>query len=217
MIDGYFRVIESFLTIYGVGAIFLLGIFEEVAFFIPMSLLFVAAGFFIIDHHAKFFPALLIAIFKVGLPGTLGVVFGGLVMYWLVYWGGKPLIRKYGPYVNLNWDDIEMLHRRFKTGHIDEAVLVFLRAVPIFPIGIVSIFCGLVRIGWQEFISTTFVGTLIRLSSLSLLGWYLGREYIKYALKIAAVERYIALIFLVVILVVLVYLYERQRKRRSKD
>ena len=45
MIDQYFGLIEGFLAAYGLAAVFLLGILEEIIFFLPSSLVFVAVGF----------------------------------------------------------------------------------------------------------------------------------------------------------------------------
>jgi len=202
----------EFLATYGIAAVFLLGILEEIIFFIPISILFTAAGFFIIDPHLKFFQALFEAIWKIAIPGSLGVIVGGLFIYWLVFWGGKKIINVFGRYIGLNWSHIEHLNKKFRAGYIDEVVLVFLRVIPIFPIGVVSIFCGFVRISWKEFIWTTFFGTLFRFIGLAMLGWYLGREYFKYAIQFAAFERYAIIGLLFIILLVLIYLNGKQKR-----
>ena len=212
MLDNSIHIIESFLAVYGIAAVFLIGILEEIIFFIPMSILFVAAGFFIIDPELKLFQALFTAIWKISIPGALGVVLGGLLIYWFIYWSGKKITRKFGRYIGLDWSHVENLSQKFQAGHIDEAVLIFLRIVPIFPIGIVSIFCGFVRIKWKEFLWTTFFGTLFRFIGLAMLGWYLGREYLKYAFQIAAFERYLVIGLLFIGLFVLIYLYGKQKR-----
>ena len=215
MLDNSIHIIESFLTVYGMVAVFLLGILEEIIFFIPMSILFVAAGFFIIDPELKFFQALFAAIWKISIPGALGVVLGGLLIYWFIYWSGKKITRKFGRYIGLDWSHVENLSQKFQAGHIDEAVLIFLRIVPIFPIGIVSIFCGFVRIKWKEFLWTTFFGTLFRFTGLAIFGWYLGREYLKYAFQIAAFERYFVLGLLILVVGISFYFYARSLQLRS--
>jgi membrane protein DedA with SNARE-associated domain len=212
MIDSYLRIIESFLTVYGIAAVFLSGIIEEVVFFIPLSLIFVATGFFIVGPELKIAPALLTAFWKVSLPGAIGIVFGGLVIYGLVYYGGKPLVRKFGKKVGLGWEGVEDLSNKFKKGRIDEAVLVFLRIIPLFPVGLVTIFCGFIRLGWWEFIWTTFVGSLIRLFGLSMLGWYLGKEYSKYVLQIAAFEKYLVFLVLLIVIGILIFAYKKHRQ-----
>lgn len=212
MLDPYLTIIESFLAAYGMAAIFLAGIVEEIIFFVPLSLTFIAAGFFVIEPQLKIVPALLTAFWKVSLPGAAGIVLGGLVIYGLVYWGGKPLVRKFGKKIGLDWEGVEELNRRFKKGHIDEAVLIFLRIAPLFPIGLVTIFCGFIRLNWREFVWTTFVGSLVRLLGLSLLGWYLGREYAKYTAQIIVVEKYLVFFVLLIALVVLIYAYKKHRR-----
>ena len=216
MIDNYFHVIEGFLAVYGLWAVFYLGVIEEVLFFIPTSILFVVAGFFVIDPRLNFFSALFYSLFVVALPAAIGVLVSGLIIYAIVYWGGKKTIKRYGHQVGVAWNDIEKLNVKFGKGHLDEAALLFLRIVPIFPIGIVSIFCGLIRYNRWDFIWITFFGSLLRLWGLSLLGWYLGREYLKYAVKIAAFERYLALGFLIIVLIVLLYHHKYVRQQQSQ-
>src|SRR3989344_7400426 len=191
MIDTSLVAIESFLYAYGLPALFLLGFFEEVFFFIPSSLLFVALGFLMIDPHAAFASAAYTAFFDISLITSLGVTAGALVIYGIVYWGGKPVIERYGKYARMSWADILRFDRWFQKGYKDEAILVFFRAIPIFPITIVSIFCGLIRIRLWEFIWTTFIGTIPRVMVLALMGWYAGKEYARYAEQIALFEHYI--------------------------
>ncbi len=50
--------------------------------FIPIYLAYSA---FIIDPELKFFQALFVAIWKISIPGALGVVLGGLLIYWFIY------------------------------------------------------------------------------------------------------------------------------------
>ena len=216
MLDGYFGVVESFLAAYGIAAVFALGIVEEFLFFIPMSLLFVGAGFFLVNPQLNFWPALWVSFLEVGLLGGIGVLIGGLIVYSVAYWSGKKIVKKFGGYVGLNWQMIEDLNVKLRKGHLDEAVLFFLRAIPVLPIGVISIFCGLVRYDRWQFIWTTFVGSVIRLWGLAFLGWYLGREYVKYALQIAAYERYFFPVFLIIITISIIYQH-RKYVRTQQD
>ena len=143
----------------------------------------------------------------------LGVLVGGLIVYGIVYWGGKKLVKRYGGYFGLQWEQIQWLKEKFKSGRIDEAALTAVRLVPFLPIGLVSLFCGFVRLSLWEFIWTTAVGTMIRILGLSLLGWYLGREYLKYATRFAYLENYIAFGLFVVVLAALIFIYVRRQNR----
>ncbi len=209
MIDNYLELMRYFIAAYGLAAVFLLGVIEEIIVFIPSSLVFIAIGFLLIDPYTSGFYAVVTSIFKIGLPGALGVTLGSLLLYFLVYWGGKPLVEKWGKYINLNWQKIEKLNKRFTSGYIDELALLFLRIVPILPVSTVTIFCGLIRLNLREFLATTFFGTFIRITSLSLLGWYLGKEYEKYAWQIAAFEKYFVMALIAVLVIWLIYFYTR--------
>lgn len=212
MIDQYLELARTFIVAYGLAAVFLLGFIEEIVIFIPSSVVFVAIGFLLIDAKLGFFSAIVTAMSKIGTPGALGVTVGSLLIYWLVYWGGKPLIFKLGGYINLKWHQIENLNKKFTAGHFDEISLLFLRTVPILPVSAVTIFCGLIRLKWREFVITTFLGTFLRVTTLSMLGWYLGKEYEKYAWQIASIEKYIIITLIAVVAVSLIYLHGKQKK-----
>lgn len=212
MIDNSFAAIESFLQAYGILAIFLLGFFEEIFFFIPSTVFFIAIGFFTIDPYLTFWPAFAVAFGELGLLVSLGIVVGGWIIYGLVYWGGKPFVVRFGKYIRVRWDDVERLNEWFKNRHIDEVALLTLRVVPLFPIGIVSIFCGLIRIRLWEFTWTAFVGSIPRVTALALTGWYLGKEYLKYTEQIAAAEHYILFGLIIIFGLFVLHLY---RPRRS--
>ncbi len=212
MIDNSFALIESFLHAHGISAIFFLGFFEELFFFVPSTVFFIAIGFFAIDPYASFGEAFAIALGKLGLLISFGILVGGWIVYGLVYGGGKPLVLKLGKYVRLRWDALDQLHRWFEHRPANALALLFLRIIPVFPIGIVSIFCGLIRISLWKFTWTTFWGSIPRVTTLALLGWYLGKEYSKYAEQIAAVEYYILFALVSAGVLFLIYFY-RFRKR----
>ena len=204
--------IQSFLVSYGTWAFFLLGFMEEVFFFIPSGLLFLAIGFFAIDAAVPFSSALALAFGPIAFAGSFGVLAGASIMYALAYSGGKPLILKFGKYCGVQWEEIEKMQRFFGRGYADEFVLVFLRAIPVFPISVVSILCGTIRIRPLVFVVTTFIGTVFRVGSLSLFGWYAGREFSFYAEKIALFEQVVVVIGVVA---VLIFLFIRLTARRS--
>jgi uncharacterized membrane protein YdjX (TVP38/TMEM64 family) len=87
------------------------------------------------------------------------------------------------------WENIEKTKRFLGRGYADEIILIGLRAAPIFPISVVSVLCGAVRMRPITFIITTFIGTVIRIGTLALFGWYAGHEYALYAARIAMFEQ----------------------------
>ena len=211
MIHQSIAVIESFLATYGVGAFFLLGFFEEIIFIIPSAFLFLAMGFLGISASLSPQIAFAFAFGPVAFAGAFGVLFGASFMYALSYWGGKPLIERFGKYFGVRWNEIEKMNRFFEMGYTDELVFLVLRAIPIFPISVVSIVSGVMRIHPLVFAITTFVGTFFRIGSLSFFGWYVGREFSFYAEKIALFEQ----IIMIAAVVICIVFFVARRKRRK--
>ncbi len=207
--------LRDILVAYGLFAPFFLGVAEEVLFFIPSALLFLAMGLVLISSNASFGAALAAAFGQIALPAAFGVTIGAGLMYAVAYFGGKPAIARFGRYVGIRWDDVARVGRFFGAGYTDEAVLVALRAIPIFPISIVSAFCGLVRVPTGPFFGTTFIGSFIRVGALSLFGWYVGREYAAYAEQIARFEGYFAVAFLICVAGFLLAHFKKKRHRQE--
>lgn len=208
--DGFsLDALRALFASYGAFAPFFLGIAEEVIFFIPSALLFLAMGFVLVPADAPFSEALAAAFGQIVFPAAFGVALGAGLIYALAYFGGKPAILSFGRYAGVGWQDAERMRRFFGRGYADEAVLTALRAIPAFPISVVSAFCGLIRIRPLLFFSTTFVGSAIRIGILSLAGWYAGREYAALAGNIAAFEG----IGAAALAAALVVLYFRSRRR----
>lgn len=196
---------------YGVFAPFVLGIFEEIFFFIPSPLMFLAMGVILIPSGIGWGAALGLSFGQIALSAACGVVLGAGAMYALAYFGGKPAIVSFGRYVGVTWSDTERVGRFFGRGYADEAVLVALRAVPIFPISVISIFCGLIRIRPVAFLITTLIGSFIRIGTLLFAGWWAGREYALLAGHIVSFEKVGAFMIVALLLV----LYFRFRPRAS--
>lgn len=212
MIHQGISVIQHFLATYGVLTVFLVGLGEEILFFIPSTGFFMALGFFLLDPHARFWPTLLSAFGEIGFLSSLGILIGGFVMYGLAYWGGKPLVVNFGTYVRLRWGVIERFYAMLERRGASVPVLLFIRIIPAFPIGIMSIVCGLMRVRLWEFSWTTFVGSIVRATFLAMVGWYVGKEYAVYAEQVAGFERYFAA---VIVFVVFLFFLMRLKKKRN--
>ncbi len=211
MIHSGIGAIQSFLAAYGVATAFFVGFGEEILFFIPSTGFFIALGFFMVDPHARFWPAFASAFGTVGFLSSLGILLGGWLMYGAVYFGGKPLVVKFGAYVRLKWQDIERFYGLLEKRGASVPVLLFIRVIPAFPIGIMSIVCGLMRARLWEFTWTTFLGSIVRVTFLAMVGWYAGREYAAYAEQIAGYERYFAIAIALGLSVILLVRLKKKR------
>ncbi|MDO8584963.1 MAG: VTT domain-containing protein [bacterium] len=182
--------LRELIAAQGALGVFLIGILEEVVFIIPSSLVFLGAGFLLIAPEASFANAVFAALINIGIPAALGVTLGSFFIYGIVYAGGKPTIARFGKYVGLTWEEIEAAEKKFTAGRMDETLLFILRALPIFPISIISAVCGLIRLPWKEFFVVTLLGAFVRASGSALVGWGVGKEYAYYASQFEVVEKY---------------------------
>ncbi len=202
---------QSSVVAHGSIAIFLIGIAEDILFFIPSSLVFMGAGFVLVSRHVPWWEAIGIAMGKVGLPATLGVTFGAIFVYGAVYKLGKPVVVRYGKYLGVAWRDIERFQDKWMKGYSDEVILFIARALPIFPLSVASIASGLVRMPWREFMSITLVGVFFRATLSAFIGWKVGKAYEAFAAQFKVAEE----IVLGLLLVALIVFWYRHRKQRA--
>ncbi len=208
------KILEAFILSHGPLAVFFIGILEELIFILPSAIVFLAAGFFLIPENIGFSAALAQAFLKIGLPAGAGVAIGSLFIYGLVYWGGKPIFQKYGRYIGLTWDEIERAAARFTSGYYDDLLLFLLRALPIFPISVVSAASGLVRIPWKKFMFYTFLGAFVRAGGAALIGWRVGKEYKLYAAQFELVEKY-GLVILIILGAAIYWWLKKRMKHKT--
>lgn len=206
-----FRLIEQFLVNYGLLAVFLVGLFEEIFFPIPSSLTFLAAGFFLVKP-TLFWGTALFVIAKIAFWGTLGITIGSFFIYGIFYWGGKTTVDKYGKYLAISWKDFDNLEKKFAKGRGDELIFFLLRASPIWSMTLISAFAGVIRWPWKKFSLYTFLGTLIRLLILVFLGWNFGEAYRQLGQRFEGVQFYGTIILVVLSLGLFYYFLKKQKK-----
>ncbi len=203
---------HAFIVKHGVIAIFGVGVLEDFLFFVPSSLVFMGAGFALISKDLNFIQALWLTTIKIGLTASLGVTFGSIFIYGFVYKLGKPVVEKFGKYLGVSWEEIEQVKNKFAKSYSDEVALFIMRALPVFPLSIASILSGLVRLGWKEFVSITFIGVFIRTTVCAMLGWRVGKTYVYYAEQFEIIERYGLVAILLLIAGFLMWHLKKHRK-----
>ncbi len=180
--------LEVIIRGYGALGVFIAAFLEEVVAPIPSSLVAMFAGFFLIPVEYSFLQAIITAFFHVAIPMALGITVGSALFYAAAYFGGKPLIIRYGKWFGLSWTLIEKTEKKFTKGSMDEIVLLVLRSVPFVPSVALSAFCGLVRYPLKTFLILTFAGSLIRASIMALIGWQVRDAYVVYANFTSTIE-----------------------------
>ena len=200
-------IMES-IRAYGPWSVFAGVIIESVIVPIPSPLIIMGAGFILISSELSFLEALVPIALQIVLPGAIASTLGAYIGYAIGYYGGKPLVDQWERFLGFRWRDVEALERRFQSGQVKNTIF-FLRALPIFPLSVISAAAGLLRLPLNQFSAWTFYGTIPRCLLLAYLGWGLGETYQGFAKGIDRAEGIVSGILLVVILGAIVWLRAR--------
>jgi len=194
---------------YGVWSVFFVVILEELLIPIPSPLVIMGAGFLIIPAGVTLQQAAWNAFWLVALPASIASTIGSFFTYGIGYYGGKPLVTKLRRFTGVSWKDIKKAEKRLEKGKKVWLTIAVLRAIPLFPIAIVSLAAGVLRLSWKKYAVATFIGSIPRTFILALVGWWIGGEFVVLANKLSIIEN----ILWVAVAVFIVYLFYRSRHR----
>ena len=130
---------------------------EEVVAPIPSPIVMTAAGSL---AHAQGHPFTFL--FILSLIGAAGKTLGALIVYAVSYFIGIVFIDKFGRFFGVTHADIDRLRDKLDGGVKDLLLVTFFRALPIMSSAVVSIGCGVLRIGFFTYLVATIVGTIVR-------------------------------------------------------
>ena len=200
---------------YGAWSVFAGVIIESVIVPIPSPLVIMGAGFILISPDLSFTAALMPIVLLIVAPGAIGSTLGAYIGYGIGFWGGKPLVERWRGFLGLEWREVDSFQRRLRDGHV-KTTLFFLRAVPIFPLSLISAAAGFVRFPALTFTLWTFYGSIPRCLLLAYLGWGLGETYHGLALGIDRLESLVTMGLILISLVGIVWLRGRVRRKILK-
>jgi membrane protein DedA with SNARE-associated domain len=196
---------------HGQLAVFIGVMIEQIIVPIPSPLIIMGAGAILILPGLSIPNAFLQILWVIVLPGSIASTLGSYIGYIISFYGGKALVVRLQRFLDVDWDQIERLERRFQGKK--EALSIFLsRAIPVFPISLVSIFAGLLRIPIKPFTIYTFLGSIFRCFFLGFFGWWIGATYEKAATRLDSVETIVSVLLLVGMGVAFGYLYQKFRR-----
>ncbi|MEW5805565.1 MAG: VTT domain-containing protein [Patescibacteria group bacterium] len=211
------QAIETFIQNYGSWGFFLGILLEEIIVPLPSSLIMMAGGFFLItaktwqEAISQIFPGLV-------LVGALGVSFGSLFFYFLSYYGGELAVKKFGSKLGFSFGEAEKIQKHFQKNYLDEAILLVLRALPIFPGVAINVVAGLIKMPLLNFIVFGFLGSCLRVFLMAFLGWQLKGAYATLAWQLERVNAVVFLIFIVISAILfLSYLKKKNEKNHQKS
>jgi membrane protein DedA with SNARE-associated domain len=203
--------IMELMRTHGQLSVFIGVMIEQIIVPIPSPMIIMGAGAILISPGLSIPNAFIQILWIIVLPGTVASTLGSYIGYLISFYGGKALVVRFQRFLGVDWKEIENLERRFRGKK--EALMIFLsRAIPVFPISLVSIFAGLLRIPIRPFTLYTFLGSIFRCFFLAFFGWWIGATYEKVATRLDSVETLISILMLIGMGAAFGYLYYKFRR-----
>ena len=148
--------------------IFLAMSLESACIPLPSEITLPLAGYMVYLHKGT--------LLSMTLVSTLGCLFGSLVAYTVGYYGGRPLILKYGKYIFLSEKDLNRADNFFeKKG---QATIFFSRMLPVIRT-FISLPAGIARMNLFKFTILSVLGSLPWCFLFVFLGTKFGENYNK--------------------------------------
>jgi membrane protein DedA with SNARE-associated domain len=146
----------------------------------------------------------------VGAVGTAGEVCGGLVLYFIGYYGGLPFVQRYGKYIRFREHELERVHA-FYEKH-GRPMVFWCRFIP-FVRGVAALPPGISRMPKRYFLTYTALGSAIFCFGLAYLGDEAGHN-------VDAITTYVhdfamAIIIGVVVVIAAAVVFWRMRANRA--
>jgi len=164
------------------------GFIEQIIVPIPSPIITMAGGALIIERNLPIFEAIWQIFNKVSLPYTIGATIGTSLVYFIAFYGGKPLIDRFGKYIGISWKLIEKIKADFQKTIADELFILISCSIPIVPVSLITGFCGGFKIPPKKFYPMVFLALLIRATFLGFIGFEMGEAFVGLAHGLDKIE-----------------------------
>lgn len=186
-LDGPVRqlVTELYETVGYLGVALWVAI-ESVIIPIPSELILPFAGFLVGEGVAlEPITGQPWSLWLVVLAGTLGATTGGLIAYAIGYWGGRPVILRWGRWLGITAADIDRTEAFF--ARYGAAASLIGRMIPVVR-SLVSFGAGVGRMPLVPFMVFTVLGSIPWNLALVLAGYMLGERWAQFEVLMAQYE-----------------------------
>lgn len=174
---------------------------------IPSPLVLMTAGFVLgeIYPFMGLGSALTKILFLITIPASIASLIGSYFVYGIAYFGGEPVVKRFKGLLGIEWKDILKLKKRFSSKQ--NIILVFLRALPIIPLSLVSAAAGFLKIEWKGYGFFSFIGMVPRCFLLAFVGWQFNSVYVQIAQRVEGAEN--LLTYLIILLIIIYIMLKR--------
>lgn len=150
----------------GYGGILLLMAIESACIPLPSEIIMPFSGYLV--HTGRF------SLFWVATAGALGCNLGSLVAYYVGYYGGRPLVERYGSYILLSHKELDWADHFFAR-YGDRTVFIS-RLLPVIRT-FIALPAGIARMPQWRFHVYTFLGSWPWCLALAYIGMRLGEKW----------------------------------------
>ncbi len=165
---------------------------------LPSPLIIMTAGYLLIPQGS--FASMLSTALTISVVAGIAQTFGSYLLYFIGYYGGKPIIDRFDRYIGVSWKDVQAMQKKFNRARKEELTILFLRALPIIPLSVISGVAGVLKIEFKKYGLFTFLGTIPRNFMLALCGFFFSSFYSMIAEKIDHAETAMTVILILMIL-----------------
>jgi len=149
------------------------------------------------------------------LIGAVGKTLGSWLVYFVADKAEDLVVNRWGKFLGVSHKEIESIGKHFNGGWRDDVILFLARAVPIMPTAPVSIGCGVIKINIRTYLTSTFLGTLVRNIFYLWLG-YAGLSSAENVLSgLDSIEKLIQVLMAGMGLVLVVFMYYKRSKEKD--
>ncbi|KKT20070.1 MAG: hypothetical protein UW03_C0010G0014 [Candidatus Peregrinibacteria bacterium GW2011_GWA2_43_8] len=191
--------ITGFMESTGYITVFFGMIMESMVFPVPSEAIMPFAGFLIAEGRFSFLGVIGIS--------TLGSIVGSLISYFIGLYGGRPFVNKFGKYVLLDQEELNLTERFFRKH--GEATIFISRFIPVVR-HLISLPAGLAKMNLWKFVILTVLGAGLWNAFLAYVGFYLKQNW-EVVMKYSRIVDIVVL----VILAVLVGMFVRRGWRKK--
>jgi membrane protein DedA with SNARE-associated domain len=195
---------ESFLSQFGLAAVFLFGFLEACCVPIPSEITFGFAGVLAGEGHLNIVAVIIV--------GTVAELIGSFVAYTVGRVGERPLVSRFGRYLLITERDIDRAERFF-AGRGAWAVPVG-RALPVVRT-FISIVAGFIKMPALLFGVLSLIGTAVWVTAISLIGYGLSSTWQSIAHGIALAGYGIAAVAVIAIVALILYRLREVRREQA--
>jgi membrane protein DedA with SNARE-associated domain len=198
--------IVATISTLGYGGVALLMAIESACIPLPSEIIMPFAGYLVYKGQFN--------LWAVGVAGAIGCVVGSWVAYYVGLYGGRPLIEKYGRYVLLSSQDLDLADRWF--ARYGEVIVFASRLLPVVRT-FIAFPAGIARMNVTRFTLYTFLGSLPWCIGLAYVGQLLGEQWDKNETLKTWFHRFDFLIGILIVLAVVWWVWRHLKHSRPSD